>query len=33
MKITLNRTLQEGLTDFGYQVDTAENYKDAEYFY
>ncbi|WP_419770523.1 MAG: homeostatic response regulator transcription factor HsrA [Candidatus Marinarcus sp.] len=31
-EITLNRTLQEGLTDFGYQVDTAENYKDAEYF-
>ena len=31
-EITLNRTLQEGLIDFGYQVDTAENYKDAEYF-
>jgi len=31
-EITLNRTLQEGLSDFGYQVDTAENYKDAEYF-
>lgn len=31
-EITLNRTLQEGLCDFGYQVDTAENYKDAEYF-
>ncbi|MDY0320473.1 MAG: homeostatic response regulator transcription factor HsrA [Arcobacteraceae bacterium] len=31
-EITLNRTLQEGLQDFGYQVDTAENYKDAEYF-
>ncbi len=31
-EITLNRTLQEGLTDFGYQVDTAENYKDAEYW-
>ncbi len=29
---TLNRELQEKLTDFGYQVDTAENYKDAEYF-
>ncbi len=29
---TLNRTLQEGLQDFGYQVDVAENYKDAEYF-
>ncbi len=29
---TLNRELQERLTDFGYQVDTAENYKDAEYF-
>src|SRR5574344_1546906 len=31
-EITLNRTLQEGLVDFGYQVDSAENYKDAEYF-
>ena len=31
-EITLNRTLQEGWTDVGYQVDTAENYKDAEYF-
>ena len=31
-EITLNRTLQEGLTDIGYQVDAAENYKDAEYF-
>ena len=31
-EITLNRTLQEGLSDFGYQVDSAENYKDAEYF-
>lgn len=31
-EITLSRTLQEGLCDFGYQVDTAENYKDAEYF-
>ncbi len=31
-EITLNRTLQEGLIDFGYQVDSAENYKDAEYF-
>lgn len=31
-EITLNRTLTEGLTDFGYQVDSAENYKDAEYF-
>ena len=31
-EITLNRTLQEGLADFGYQVDAAENYKDAEYF-
>ncbi len=29
---TLNRTLQEGLQDFGYQVDVAENFKDAEYF-
>jgi len=31
-EITLNRTLQEALIDFGYQVDAAENYKDAEYF-
>jgi len=31
-EITLNRTLQEGLIDFGYQVDSAENFKDAEYF-
>ncbi len=31
-EITLNRTLQEGLIDIGYQVDAAENYKDAEYF-
>jgi two-component system OmpR family response regulator len=29
---TLNRTLQEGLQDFGDQVDVAENFKDAEYF-
>jgi len=29
---TLNRTLQEALQDFGYQVDVAENFKDAEYF-
>ena len=31
-EITLNRTLQEGLSDFGYQVDAAENYKAAVYF-
>ncbi len=31
-EITLNKTLQEGLTDCGYQVDAAEHYKDAEYF-
>src|SRR5690606_6409508 len=31
-EITLNRTLQEGLVDFGYQVDSDENYKNAEYF-
>lgn len=29
---SLNKTLQDKLTEFGYQVDTAENYKDAEYF-
>ena len=31
-EITLNRTLQEGLSDFGYQVDTADICIDAEYF-
>ena len=31
-EITLSKTLAEGLTDCGYQVDVAENYKDAEYF-
>ena len=29
---TLNKTLQEGLQDYGYQVDIVSNYKDAEYF-
>jgi len=31
-EVTLNRTLQEGLNDEGYQVDIAENFKDAEYY-
>ena len=31
-EVTLNRTLNEGLLDEGYQVDTVESYKDAEYF-
>jgi|GEM_PF-17068 two-component system OmpR family response regulator len=31
-EITLNRTLLEGLLDEGYQVDSVESYKDAEYF-
>jgi two-component system OmpR family response regulator len=31
-EITLNKTLQEGLQDYGYQVDVVNNYKDAEYF-
>lgn len=29
---TLNKTLAEGLTELGYQADTAENFADAEYF-
>jgi len=31
-EITLNRTLVEGLQEFGYQADSCENYKDAEYY-
>ena len=31
-ELTLNKTLQEGLQEIGYQVDIAENFKDAEYF-
>lgn len=29
---TLNRTICEGLQEFGYQTDSSENFKDAEYF-
>jgi len=29
---TLNKTIAEGLGEFGYQTDTSENFKDAEYF-
>jgi two-component system OmpR family response regulator len=31
-EITLNKTISEGLQEFGYQTDTSENFKDAEYF-
>lgn len=31
-EITLNRTLAEGLKEFGYQSDVAENLKDAAYY-
>ncbi len=31
-EITLNRTLAEGLKEFGYQSDIAENLKDALYY-
>ena len=31
-EVTLNRTLNEALVDEGYQVDSVENFKDAEYF-
>ncbi len=31
-EITLNRTLAEGLKEFGYQSDIAENLKDAQYY-
>jgi len=31
-EITLNKTLAEGLNEFGYQTDVAENLKDAEYY-
>lgn len=29
---SLNKTLAEGLTEFGYQIDACENYGDAEYY-
>jgi two-component system OmpR family response regulator len=31
-EITLNKTIAEGLQEFGYQTDCSENYKDAEYY-
>ncbi len=31
-EVTLNKTIAEGLTEYGYQTDTTENFKDAEYF-
>ncbi|WP_200762576.1 homeostatic response regulator transcription factor HsrA [Nitrosophilus alvini] len=31
-EITLNKTLAEGLKEFGYQSDIAENLKDAQYY-
>ncbi|MFV0481717.1 MAG: homeostatic response regulator transcription factor HsrA [Campylobacteraceae bacterium] len=31
-EVTLNKTIAEGLQEFGYQTDNSENYKDAEYY-
>lgn len=31
-EVTLNKTIAEGLQEFGYQTDSSENFKDAEYF-
>ena len=31
-EITLNKTIAEGLVEFGYQTDNSESYKDAEYY-
>ena len=31
-EITLNKTLVEGLQEYGYQADSSENFKDAEYY-
>ncbi len=31
-EVTLNRTLVEGLQEFGYQADSCANFKDAEYY-
>ncbi|MCR8685102.1 homeostatic response regulator transcription factor HsrA [Campylobacter ureolyticus] len=31
-EVTLNKTIAEGLQEFGYQADCAENFKDAEYY-
>ncbi len=31
-EVTLNKTIAEGLQEYGYQTDSSENFKDAEYF-
>lgn len=31
-EITLNKTIAEGLTEYGYQTDSSESFKDAEYY-
>ena len=31
-EFTLNKTIAEGLGEFGYQTDTSESFKDAEYY-
>ena len=31
-EVTLNKTIAEGLMEFGYQMDTSESFKDAEYY-
>ncbi|PSM52250.1 two-component system response regulator [Campylobacter blaseri] len=31
-EITLNKTIVEGLQEFGYQADSSESFKDAEYY-
>ncbi|TXE84421.1 homeostatic response regulator transcription factor HsrA [Campylobacter peloridis] len=31
-EVALNKTISSTLTEFGYQSDTSENFKDAEYF-
>lgn len=31
-EVTLNKTIADGLQEYGYQTDSSENFKDAEYF-
>lgn len=31
-EVTLNKTIAEGLAEFGYQTDNSESFKDAEYY-
>ena len=31
-EVTLNKTIAEGLGEFGYQTDNSESFKDAEYY-